>query len=141
MKAMILGQITDMKKDRHPLKMSEMPDPVPDDQEILLKVSCCGVCHTELDEIEGRTPPPVFPVIPGHQVVGTVVGKGKQVRKFAPGDRAGVAWIYSACGKCEYCRNGLDNLCPEFRATGRDAHGGYAEFMKVHEDFAYAIPE
>ena len=137
---MVLHKITDMKKDSRPLLMEEMPDPVPDDHEILLRVSACGVCHTELDEIEGRTPPPVFPIIPGHQAVGTVLATGKHVTKFVAGGRAGAAWIYSACGVCEYCNKGFDNLCPEFMATGRDAHGGYAELMKIHEDFAYTIP-
>lgn len=141
MKAMLLHKITDLKKDRHPLMLTEVQEPVIHDHEILIRVSACGICHTELDEIEGRTPPPVFPVIPGHQVVGQVVGNGQKARKFTSGDRVGVAWIYSACGTCEYCRKGLDNLCPEFMATGRDIHGGYAEFMKAHENFAYAIPE
>jgi propanol-preferring alcohol dehydrogenase len=107
----------------------------------LLKVHTCGVCHTELDEIEGRTPPPRLPVIPGHQVVGVVEMTGPRANKYRPGDRVGVAWIYSACGECRLCRSGQENLCPDFRATGRDADGGYAEFMAVDEDFAYPVPE
>jgi propanol-preferring alcohol dehydrogenase len=107
----------------------------------LIKVHACGVCHTELDEIEGRTPPPFLPVVPGHQVVGSVTEAGKNAKKFSAGDRVGVAWIFSACGKCAFCRNGLENLCAEFKATGRDKNGGYAEYMTVPENFAYAIPE
>jgi len=104
-------------------------------------VSVCGVCHTELDEIEGRTPPPSYPLIPGHQVVGIVEKAGPGARRFKLGERVGVAWIFSACGKCAYCLSGQENLCPEFHATGRDAHGGYAEYMTVPEAFAYPIPE
>jgi len=141
MKAMMLHKIVDLNKEKNPLCLEKTPDPIPDDHEIVIEVSACGVCHTELDEIEGRTPPPVFPIIPGHQVVGYVADCGKHVKRFKNNDRVGVAWIYSSCGKCEYCLNGLDNLCTAFRATGRDAHGGYAEYMKIHEDFAYPIPE
>jgi propanol-preferring alcohol dehydrogenase len=104
-------------------------------------VTACGVCHTELDEIEGRTPPPRLPVIPGHQVVGRVADAGSRAGRFSKGTRVGVAWIFSACGRCEYCTAGLENLCSEFRATGRDAHGGYAEYMTVHQDFAFPIPD
>ncbi len=119
---------------------SRMPVPVPADNEILIKVTACGVCHTELDEIEGRTPPPRLPVVPGHQVVGRIVSTGKNVRNLKNGDRVGVAWIFSACGKCQYCQQGLENLCADFKATGRDAPGGYAEYMLVPESFAYPIP-
>jgi len=140
MKAMLLKHISDLSREKKPLEYAEIPRPAPMENEILIEVNACGVCHTELDEIEGRTPPPVFPVIPGHQVAGRVVSKGSKVTQFQVGDRAGVAWIFSSCGNCEYCMNGLDNLCPEFLATGRDADGGYAQFMKVQEDFAYPIP-
>ena len=118
-----------------------MPDPIPGPGEVLIRVSACGVCHTELDEIEGRTPPPSLPVILGHQVVGHVVQCGPRPTALRPGARVGVGWIYSACGRCEYCRRGHENLCPAFRATGRDANGGYAELMVVRQDFAYPIPE
>ncbi len=140
MEAMILEKITHLKVDRNPLTKVTVPDPVPGKKEVLIKVSACGVCHTELDEIEGRTPPPRLPVILGHQVVGIVVDRGADARLFRTGDRVGVGWIYSSCGTCEFCGKGLDNLCPEFRATGRDADGGYATLMTVPEDFAYAIP-
>ncbi|ELR71118.1 Alcohol dehydrogenase [Fulvivirga imtechensis AK7] len=140
MRAWLLKNITDLTKDEHPLHLGNVPVPVPSDNEILVKVSCCGVCHTELDEIEGRTSPPAFPVIPGHQVVGIVEEQGATASRFKQGDRVGIAWIYSACGECEYCKAGLENLCPCFKATGRDSNGGYAEFIVVNEHFAYHIP-
>src|SRR5262249_55526255 len=104
-------------------------------------VCTCGVCHTELDEIEGRTPPTKLPAILGHQVVGRVETLGADCRLFQVGDRVGVAWIFSACGSCAFCRHGDENLCPQFRATGRDADGGYAEFIVVPEAYAHRIPD
>ncbi|HCY84241.1 MAG TPA: alcohol dehydrogenase [Desulfobacteraceae bacterium] len=141
MKAMIIERTTDLTKNLSPLTPVDVPTPKPGREEILIQVKACGVCHTELDEIEGRTPPPVFPVIPGHQAVGSVVEAGPGARKHPLGSRVGVAWIFSACGRCRWCVQGNDNLCSKFRATGRDADGGYAEYMKVHQDFAYPIPE
>lgn len=141
MKAMVIERVCKIGRDRNPLTAFDLPLPKVDSGEILVRVSACGVCHTELDEIEGRTPPTDFPMIPGHQVVGHVVESGRDTIRFKPGDRVGIAWIYSSCRKCDYCRGGLENLCPEFRATGRDAHGGYAEFTKIHENFAFNIPE
>jgi propanol-preferring alcohol dehydrogenase len=91
------------------------------------------MCHTELDEIEGRTPPPHLPVIPGHQIIGRVEQCGRNVKRFSVGERAGIAWIHSSCGHCEYCRRNDENLCPEFVATGRDVHGGYAEVYQFTE--------
>jgi alcohol dehydrogenase, propanol-preferring len=135
MKAMIITR-TERLEDA-PLELRDWPVPVPAAGEILIKVSACGVCHTELDEIEGRTPPPSLPMVPGHQVVGTVAIDGE---RFRAGTRVGVAWIFSACGNCEYCLSGQENLCPEFKATGRDANGGYAEYMTVPAAFAYPIP-
>ena len=140
MKAMVLNKITQVTENKRPLEKTEFPEPEPKNGQILIKVSTCAVCHTELDEIEGRTPPPQLPIIPGHQVVGYVEATGPGTRIFQPGDRVGVAWIYSSCGRCRYCLRGEENLCPDFKATGRDAHGGYAEFMVVPEDFAYTIP-
>ncbi len=140
MKAMVLHRISSFEDNAAPLALTELPDPVPGDGEILVRISACGVCHTELDEIEGRTPPPRLPVIPGHQVVGRVARAGRMAKSFRAGERIGVAWIYSACGKCELCLSGRENLCAAFMATGRDANGGYAEYMTVSEDFAYPIP-
>jgi alcohol dehydrogenase, propanol-preferring len=139
MKAMILRETGPFAQHPKPLHLTEIPEPNLADGEILIKVSVCGVCHTELDEIEGRTPPPHLPVVLGHQVVG-VVEAARAVEGMALGQRVGVAWIYSACGVCTYCRSGNENLCENFRATGRDADGGYAEYMKVQADFAHPIP-
>jgi alcohol dehydrogenase, propanol-preferring len=154
MKAMVIARTGRMEDT--PLELREVPQPIPVAGEILIRVTACGVCHTELDEIEGRTPPPNLPVIPGHQVVGRVAAVGAwgtipipqkesgyvpRVPRFRPGDRVGVGWIFSACGECEYCRSGQENLCRDFMATGRDANGGYAEYMTVPEAFAYPIPE
>ena len=141
MKAMILKGICDLTRTRKPLEPAQVATPHPDRSEILIRVSTCGVCHTELDEIEGRTPPPRFPVILGHQVVGRVESAGDLVTEHSPGDRVGVAWIFSACGRCKYCLRGDENLCADFRATGRDANGGYAEYMTVPAAHAFRIPE
>jgi propanol-preferring alcohol dehydrogenase len=141
MKAMVLTHICNLNKNKNPLELVEMPIPEPEDHEVLVRVSTCGVCHTELDEIEGRTLPPHFPVVLGHQVVGKVEKLGRKARRFNIGDRVGIAWIYSACGKCSFCKSENENLCEQFQATGRDAHGGYAEYTIVLEDFAHFIPE
>ena len=141
MKAMVLDKIVDMKYNKQPLRLTELPVPEPKQREILIKVRSCGVCHTELDEIEGRTPPAYFPMVLGHQVVGIIEEMGEEAHRFKIGERVGVGWIYWACGKCSYCREGNENLCPEFKATGRDANGGYAEYMVIHEDFASKIPD
>lgn len=140
MKALLLDRIVDVANDPAPLRAAELPVPEPGPGEILVRVSACGVCHTEIDEIEGRTPPPRLPVVPGHQVVGVVERLGPGARERRAGDRVGVAWIFSACGKCRFCLSGNENLCADFRATGRDANGGYAEYLTVREDFAYPIP-
>ena len=141
MKAMVLKGISSFRDNRTPLELVDLPEPVPGESEILVTVSACGVCHTELDEIEGRTPPPAFPVVLGHQVVGKVASLGKNATRFREGDRVGVGWIYSACGRCGACFEGNENLCEEFRATGRDTNGGYAQFMTVPENFAYPVPD
>lgn len=141
MKAMVLNQLCRLEENKTPLKLTHLPDPVPGEKEILVQVSACGVCHTELDEIEGRTPPPRLPVVLGHQVVGRVQETGSQASAFQIGERVGIAWIYSACGKCKFCLAGNENLCHDFKATGRDADGGYAQYATVPEDFAYRIPD
>lgn len=145
---MVLERITSLADNDTPLTLRDLPEPVAGDGEILIRVAACGVCHTELDEIEGRLPPPRLPVIPGHQVVGRVAALGNRdpqgVLKRAglrPGDRVGVAWIHSACGSCDFCRSGRENLCPGFKATGLDAHGGYAQYMTVRADFACRLPD
>lgn len=141
MQAMLLNQIFHLKDNQTPLVLNNIPTPKPRDKEVLIKVAACGVCHTELDEIEGRTPPAFFPMILGHQVTGEIVGLGENAHKYPMGTRVGVAWIYSSCDKCEFCRNGLENLCAEFKATGRDAFGGYAEYMVAMEDFVFPLPD
>lgn len=141
MKAMVLKELCQLDKNKNPLVLSEISEPVPVEGEILVKVLACGVCHTELDEIEGRTPPPDLPVIPGHQVVGKVEDSGDKTSNFKVGDIVGIAWINSTCGKCKFCLAGNENLCPDFKATGRDVNGGYAQYMTVSENYAYPIPD
>lgn len=141
MRAMLLDVLGPLRDNPAPLRLATVPDPVPSRGEILIRISACGVCHTELDEIEGRTPPPTLPIILGHQVVGHVEALGEGVNDFNPGDRVGVAWIFSACGHCDVCLRGEENLCGRYRATGRDVNGGYAERMTALAAFAHAIPD
>lgn len=140
MKAMVLNKVCSIRENNSPLELRTLPDPRPNKGEILVKVTACSVCHTELDEIEGRTMPSRFPIVLGHQVVGIVKEKGINVNKFSIGDRVGIAWIYSTCGKCLFCCEGNENLCKDFKATGRDVNGGYAQYITVSENFAYFIP-
>jgi propanol-preferring alcohol dehydrogenase len=123
-----------------PLEPADLPVPEPGDGEVLIRVAACGICRTELDQIEGRIAPPRLPIVPGHQPVGTVEGLGRGVTRFRTGDRVGAAWIYSSCGRCAFCLAGDENLCEQFQATGCHADGGYAEYMTIPEAFAYAIP-
>jgi propanol-preferring alcohol dehydrogenase len=141
MKAWRIDRIADLTKEDKPLTLVELPIPEPQPGQLLIKVRACGVCHTEIDEIEGRTPPPRYPVIPGHQVVGIVEKHAGIRRDIRVGDRVGVAWIFGSCGHCEYCLSGRENLCLQFTATGRDADGGYAEYMLAREDYIYPIPD
>ncbi len=141
MKAWIIEKVSDLSKENSPLQLIEIQRPKPKPGELLLKVKACAVCHTEIDEIEGRTPPSEYPVIPGHQVIGYVEETRGTRKDINIGERVGVAWIYSACGTCDFCTSGLENLCTNFKATGRDAHGGYAEYMVVNEKFVYKIPK
>ena len=120
--------------------VESLPVPEIGSGEVLIRVTVCGVCHTELDEAEGRTLPPRLPVVPGHQVIGGVERLGEGCRALRLGERVGVAWIFSACGECERCLAGFENLCPDFRATGRDTNGGYAEYMVAPEAFVHRIP-
>jgi alcohol dehydrogenase, propanol-preferring len=147
MKVMLLESLGDVKPGRPPLRLVQYPEPPLAPGEILLRVTRCGVCHTELDEIEGRTPPPQLPVILGHQVVGIVDHRSGDFSRLGTtevvttGERVGVAWIASACGRCQYCRSGQENLCADFKATGRDINGGYGEYMNVRADFVHPIPD
>jgi alcohol dehydrogenase, propanol-preferring len=142
MKAMVLSKSRPIETvGKGPLEMVDWPVPAPAPDQLLIKVSVCGICHTEIDEIEGRLVPPRYPIVPGHEIVGRVHAVGSDVRKFSPGDRVGVAWIHSSCGRCSFCARGDENLCDDFRATGLHAHGGYAEYTVVSQDFAYPIPQ
>lgn len=139
MKAQVLRQVGAMRPEPGPLEFTELPDPEPRANEVLLRVPVCGVCHTELDEIEGRLSPARLPMVLGHQVVGRVEAKGELVRGVEIGDRVGVAWIFSACGQCPQCLRGCENLCADFQATGRDQFGGYAELMTAPAAFVHPI--
>ena len=138
MKAMILKKIAPVEEE--PLQLEDVPTPQPGPGQIRVKISACGICHTELDEIEGRLQPRL-PIILGHEIVGIVDGLGYGANKFKLGNRVGIAWINSACGRCHFCREGNENLCSEFQGTGCDANGGYAQYTLVAEDFAYPIPD
>ena len=138
MKALVLNKTALIEN--KPLVFQDLPIPQPGKKQIRVKISVCGLCHTELDEIEGRLQSKL-PVILGHQIVGKVESLGVGATKFRLGERVGIAWINSACGKCAFCRQGNENLCPEFRGTGCDADGGYAQYTVVSEDFAYSIPD
>ncbi len=135
MRAMQMTRIVSVAEDDAPLTLTEVPTPECGPDELLLRVHACGVCHTELDEIEGRTPPPRLPVIPGHEVVGSVAALGRDVRGHQLGDRVGVGWIHRGSGAAD------ENLTADFEATGRDANGGYAEYMSVPAAYAIPIPE
>jgi propanol-preferring alcohol dehydrogenase len=126
---------------RRPLEPADVPDPEPGPGEILVRVRACALCRTDLHVIEGDLPARRLPLVPGHQVVGIVERAGPGCRRFRPGDRAGIAWLRSTCGACEFCRAGSENLCDGSRYTGYHADGGFAEKAVVPEAFAYSIPE
>jgi alcohol dehydrogenase, propanol-preferring len=140
MRAMVFRKAGEIRPGAQPLAEEQWPIPTPAEGQVLIQVTACGVCHTELDIIEGRAEAALSPLIPGHQVVGNIILRGAKARRFEVGARIGVAWIFAACGQCGYCRTGDENLCERFVATGKDAHGGYAEYMVVSESFAYPIP-
>ncbi len=124
-----------------PLADAEVQTPEARGDQILLRVAACGVCRTDLHVIEGELPPRKMPVIPGHQIVGVVEKIGDRVTRFKPGDRAGIAWLHRACGRCEYCKAGKENLCENAEFTGYTVDGGYAEYALSAEQFTYRIPE
>jgi propanol-preferring alcohol dehydrogenase len=125
----------------NPLTLLEVPIPEPGPDEVLLRVNACGVCRTDLHVVEGELPPRKRPVVPGHQVVGTVERNGAAARRLEVGARVGAAWLHRTCGVCEYCRSGRENLCAAAAFTGYTVDGGYAEYMIAHENFVYPIPE
>lgn len=132
---MVLHKLAAIEQNSEPLQLQEVATPEPAARQVRLKVSACGVCHTELDEIEGRTPPPQLPIILGHEVVGVVDKIGTGITTLCAGDRVGVGWIHSSSG------DQFENVSDSFVATGRDVNGGYAEYMTVPEDYAYPIPD
>lgn len=135
MRAMILTNTVSLDEVDKPLRLVDLPVPIPKQNEVLVKISACGVCHTELDEIEGRLTPTILPIVPGHQVIGKVEQLGQGVSRLQVGDRIGVGWIYHSSGEED------ENLSAEFKATGKDCNGGYAEYMTVPEKYAYLIPD
>lgn len=143
---MLLRETALLSQNSAPLSLVDLPEPKVGEGEILVRVTACGVCHTELDEIEGRMKLQL-PIVLGHQVVGIVEKSSGDFSRLATtevvttGQRVGVAWIASACGKCKHCLSGNENLCADFKATGRDINGGYAEYMTVRADFAHPIPD
>jgi propanol-preferring alcohol dehydrogenase len=139
MKAMVLEKCAPIET--APLKWTDVPDPTPGHGEVRVKVKTCGICRTDLHVIEGELPPLGRPVIPGHQIIGTVDLPGPGSSRFKPGQRIGIAWLRHTCGECVYCRAGQENLCESSVFTGYHAPGGYAEYAVVPEDFAYAIPD
>ncbi len=139
MRAMLLRAPAPVEK--NPLVAADLPEPSPGPGEVRLQISACGLCHTDLHEVEGELPLPKRPVVPGHQIVGTVEARGERARRFALGERVGVPWLYSTCGACVACRRGDENLCEGARFTGYDVDGGYATHVVVPEAFAYRLPD
>src|SRR6267378_3596857 len=134
MRAMVLSKTAPINSS--PLRLEELARPSPAPGEVLVKIRCCAICRTDLHVIEGELPPHKRPVIPGHQAVGNVQQLGEGCRRLAVGQRVGIAWLRSTCGRCEYCTSGRENLCQFAAFTGYDADGGYAEYATVREDFA-----
>ena len=139
MRAMVLRD--PRPAEERPLELTELPLPEPGPGEVRIRVRVCGLCHTDLHTVEGDLPMPKRPIVPGHQVVGTVEARGAGAERFAEGARVGVPWLYRTCRDCDFCRNGLENLCAEAQFTGLHADGGYAEAMVVSQEFAYPLPE
>jgi len=127
--------------EENPLELVELPVPEPEPEEVLIHIKVCGVCHTDLHTVEGELPGVKLPIIPGHEIVGTVEKQGESASCFKQGERVGVTWLYSACEHCAFCQQGRENLCPMARFTGYHHHGGYAEYKMIPEKFAYRIPE
>src|SRR5262245_49706727 len=124
-----------------PLVADDRPVPTPDAGQILLKVTACGVCRTDLHVVDGELPHPKPLVVPGHEIVGIVSALGEGAERFRLGDRIGVPWLGSTCGNCRYCTSGRENLCDEARFTGYTLDGGYSEYVVANEDFCVRIPE
>jgi propanol-preferring alcohol dehydrogenase len=138
MRAMVVDKPAAIES--NPLTLADLEKPVPKPGEILVRVTACGVCRTDLHVAEGDLAPKHPRIVPGHEVVGVVEQSGLGCSRFGPGARVGIAWLRETCGVCAWCRRGRENLCPNARFTGWDHDGGYAEFATVREDFAYAVP-
>jgi propanol-preferring alcohol dehydrogenase len=138
MRAMVVH--TPAPIESNPLMLADLETPQPQPGEILVRVTACGVCRTDLHVTEGDLAPKHPQIVPGHEVVGVVERLGAGCKRFAVGARVGIAWLRETCGVCAWCRRGRENLCPDARFTGWDHDGGYAEFATVREDFAYAVP-
>jgi propanol-preferring alcohol dehydrogenase len=136
---MVLGGVKPVEQ--APLELTELPVPEVGRGDVLIKVRCCGVCHTDLHIVTGELAAHRLPLVPGHEVVGTVERAGEGTGRFAAGQKVGAAWLRSACGECRFCLSGRENLCETARFNGYDADGGYAEFMAVPEKFVYTIPD
>ena len=134
MRAMVL------ERAGRPLRLTELPDPVPGPGQVMLAVRACGVCRTDLHIYDGELAEPKLPLVPGHQIVGTVAAAGDGAERFASGDRVGVPWLGWTDGECRYCRGGRENLCDSARFTGYDIDGGYAELAVADERFCFPIP-
>jgi len=139
MKAWILEEQD--KIENRPLNLMEIPDPEPDRKEIVMKVKAVGICRTDIHIAEGDLPLSKAPIILGHEVTGRVCEIGEEVGRFKVGDKVGMTWLNSACGECEFCRSGMENLCPNAKFTGWDVDGGFAEYAKVPQDYGYRLPE
>ncbi len=139
MRAMVLEKPA--AAEQSPLRLGDVTLPLPRPSEVRVQVRCCGICHTDLHTVEGDLPLPRLPLIPGHQIVGIVEALGSDVRVLKEGDRVGIPWLHSACGECDYCRRGFENLCEQAGFTGYHVDGGYAEFAVVREDFTHPIPD
>ena len=139
MRAMLLRE--PKPAEQRPLGLTDLPLPEPGPGEVRLAVQACGVCRTDLHTVEGDLTLPKLPVVPGHQIVGVVEARGEGAGRFAEDQRVGVPWLYRTCGECEFCGQGLENLCRDAQFTGLHTDGGYAEAMVVPQDFAYLIPE
>ncbi len=139
MKAWVLEK--QEKIEGKPLRMREIPDPHPEEEEIRIKIYACGVCRTDIHIAEGDLPLKKSPLVLGHEIVGVVDEIGKKEKKFKIGDRAGVSWINSACGNCKFCLSGRENLCKKAKFTGWDVNGGYTEYITVLSDFAFKLSE
>jgi propanol-preferring alcohol dehydrogenase len=123
------------------LRIGEVPDPEPGQGELLIHVTCCGLCRTDLHVVDGELTQPKLPLIPGHQIVGTVVRTGREAKRFKQGERVGVPWLGGSCGKCGFCLSGRENLCDQARYTGYQIDGGFAEMCVADERFCFPIPE